>query len=218
MKDLARQRQILLIPGTFPTPFEGRPSAIGNRAHIFFPDGRVLTQNKLCLTPREKSPSGWMMSAGDELAIFEWRGFKVAVMVCLDIELPALSAKIAQEKIDLILVPSMTKKLAGYHRVFDCAKARAIELQAAIAVTGAIGGGPGREPNIAGASIFLPCEEKLGHTGLLAQITPSYTAEGEGPLLTAEIPLSDIRTLRQGQAEVWPGAWAADHVKICRSA
>ena len=215
LKELAQKHDILLCAGTFPSDFEG---SFANRAHIFFPDGRMIVQNKLCLTPKEKSPEGWMLRPGTELCIFEWRGCRICMLICLDIELPALSARIAQENTDLVLVPSMTKKLAGYHRVFDCAKARAVELQAAVAVVGAIGSGPGREPNISGASVFLPCEEKFGHTGVLAHIPPSYTAGGAGPLLTATLPVAEIRALRQGQAEVWPGAWTAGHVILSKSA
>lgn len=212
LQNLAKKHDLLLISGTFPAEHPAHTPPIANRAHLFFPDGKILTQNKLCLTPKEKNPEGWMLSTGKDVTIFDWRGFKMAVLICLDIELPALSAKIANENIDLVLVPSMTKKRAGYHRVFDCAKARAVELQAAIAVVGAIGGGRGRDPNISGASIFIPCEESLGHTGKLAEIPPSYQHDGAGPILTATLPLTAIRTLRQGTAEVWPGAWKAEHV------
>ncbi len=214
MRELAKKHQILLIAGSFPAASPGLTPPVVNRAHIFFPDGKVISQDKLCLTPKEKNPAGWQLSPGKAFQTFEWQGYKCCVLVCLDIELPALSARIAAEGIDLIFVPSMTKKLAGYHRVFDCAKARAIELQAAVAVVGVIGSAPGREPNISGASIFLPCEEQFGHTGVLAHIPPGYRTEGDGALLTAHVPLKAIRDLRQSGAEVWPGAWTLNQVKF----
>ena len=217
LKNLVLKHRILLISGSFPASFPGRTPPLANRAHIFFPDGTILTQDKLCLTPREKNPEGWQLSPGDDLNIFAWQGYRLCVLICLDIELPALSSKLAAEKVDMVFVPSMTKKLAGYHRVFDCAKARAIELQAAVAVVGVTGCAPGREANISGASFFLPCEEKFGHTGLLAHLPPSYEAAGAGELLTAHVPLADIRALRQNGAEAWPGVWTASHVHINKS-
>lgn len=217
MSDISRKHGLLVISGTFPARDPKLTPPYTNRAHIHFPDGRLLTQDKLCLIPSEKDPQSWHFSPGSELVLFDWLGYRLAVVICLDIELPALSAKIADQHIDLILVPSMTVKLAGYHRVASCAKARAVELLAAIATVGAIAGMPDSEQYIAGASFFLPCEEKFGHTGILAHINPSYTAEGPGPLLVQDIPLDDIRQMRQGQAEVWPGAWRAEGIKIVRA-
>ncbi|MBU6475962.1 MAG: hypothetical protein KGQ70_08345, partial [Alphaproteobacteria bacterium] len=211
MASLAVQYGLLVISGTFPVKHSGLNPPLVNRAHAFFPDGRLATQDKLCLTPFEKDPRDWNLSPGTALNVFEWQGYRMAVVICLDIELPALSARLATLDLDLILVPSMTAKLAGYHRVFSCARARAVELLAAVAAVGCIAGAPECEQEISGASFFLPAEEKFGHTGVLAELSPSYTAEGAGPLLVRELPLDDIRAMRRGgKGEVWPGAWTAD--------
>lgn len=219
LSELSRKHDMLLVSGSFPCEAPSQTPPFTNRAHSFFPDGRIITQDKLCLTPKEKNPEGWNLSCGSSVASFMWQDFRIAVIICLDIELPALSAKLAQEDIDLILVPSMTKTLAGYHRVFDCAKARAVELQAAIGVCGAIGHGPARNPNISGCSFFLPCEEELGSTGVLASTEPVRKVEGAGPMLVKTLPLGLIRALRHGTSgatgsEVWPGAWTGEHVKV----
>lgn len=214
LKAVSKKHGILIAAGSVPVHAPGNTPPLHNRAHAVFPDGRVLMQDKLCLTPKEKNPDGWHLSPGSTLQIFEWEGYRIAMLICLDIELPALSARLAGEDIDLILVPSMTKKLAGYHRVFDCAKARAVELQTAVAVVGCIASAPPREANISGASIFLPCEEQFGHTGIAAKIDPVYKTDGPGPLLIHVVPLGEIRKMRQGSAEVWPGSWTAGHVKV----
>lgn len=211
---LAKKHDMLLAAGTFACHLQGATPPFANRAHVFFPDGRMLMQDKLCLTPKEKNPEGWCLSTGSEIRPFMFKGFKIAVFICLDIELPALSARIASEHIDLILVPSMTKKLAGYYCVYDCAKARAVELQAAIGVCGAIAGAPGRDPNVSGAAFYLPCEEAFGHTGTLACVPPASAAKDAGPLLVATLPLGAIRAMRRGGAEVWPGAWSPNHVTV----
>lgn len=215
VSEIALKHGILVVSGSFPVHRPDLNPPLSNRAHIHFPDGKMLVQDKLCLTPFERDPMDWNLSPGDALSVFEWQGYRIAVVICLDIELPALSARMAALNIDLILVPSMTSKLAGYHRVFDCAKARAVELLTAVAAVGCIAGAPHCEQEISGASVFLPCEEKFGHTGILAEFPPSYTAEGVGPLLISDIPLADIRQMRRGgKAEVWPGTWNADHVKM----
>lgn len=214
MSALAKKHDLLLVSGSFPVPRPELNPPLSNRAHIHFPDGRMLTQDKLCLTPFEKDPTDWNLSPGDTFGVFEWKGYRMAVIICLDIELPSLSARISSLDIDLILVPSMTLKHAGYHRVNSCARARAVELLAAIVTVGNRSGALGVEKHVGGADIYLPCEEKFGHHGLLANIPPTDNAEGPGPMLHADIPLDEIRKLRRGGAEVWPGAWNGDHVKV----
>ncbi len=214
LKKIAKKHKLILIPGSFPVHAPGSNPPLHNRAHVIFPNGKILHHNKLCLTPSERNKNGWNFTPGNHIRVFTWEGFRCAVVICLDIEMPALSAKMASLDLDLIIVPSMTKKRAGYHRVADCAKARAVELQAAIADVGCIASASVRETNIGGAVVFLPCEEDLGHTGLLDIIKPVYKTKGIGPMLVADVPLATVRDIRKNRAEVWPGAWTANHVKV----
>lgn len=215
---LPARHGMALLAGSMPVACQPRTADAPpflNRAHLLLPDGRVVRQDKLCLTPGEKDPEGWNLSAGDQVKIVEWRGVRLATLICLDVEMPALSSLLAPLGLDLLLVPSMTGKLSGYSRVFGCARARAIELQCAVAAVGVIGAaatGKPREGNFSGASFYVPCEAPLGYDGRLAELEPRASADDEGPLLVAEVPLDALRALRQGQAEVWPGAWRADHV------
>jgi predicted amidohydrolase len=218
MSALAAKYKLLLVSGTFPVSRPELNPPLSNRAHIHFPDGRMLTQDKLCLTPFEKDPTDWNLSPGDTLTVFEWQSYRMAVIICLDIELPALSARLAELNLDLLLVPSMTVKLAGYHRVFTCARARAVELITAVAAVGTIAGAPRCEQEIGGASFFVPAEEVFGSTGILAEIAPSYAAESAGPLLIRDLPLAEIRAMRSGgKAEVWPGAWKGEGLVIVKA-
>lgn len=212
---LAAKHDLLIASGTMPVERKDLQPPFSNRAHIHFPDGKVITQDKLCLTPFEKDPAFWDLSCGDTLTVFEWKGFRLAVVICLDIEMPSLSARMAPLDIDLVIVPSLTAKLAGFHRVNSCARARAVELMAAVVTCGAIAGPPETEQQMGGMNFFLPAEEKFGHTGVLASLAPAYTAPDAGPLLVGDLPLAEIRAMRKGGAgEVWPGAWKADHVVI----
>ncbi|MGH6961827.1 MAG: nitrilase, partial [Dongiaceae bacterium] len=189
-----------------------------NRAWLILPDGRLVAYDKLVLTPGEKNPAGWSLVPGDCIRIVEWQGLRLAPLVCLDVEMPALAQRLAPLDLDLILVPSMTSFRSGYRRVFDCAKARAIELQTVVCAVGAIGVPArleGRESNTSGAAAFTPCEVALGHDGTEAAIGPWDRTDGPGPMLIArDLPVGQVRAMRRGSAEVWPGPWSAAHLAI----
>lgn len=211
LRPLPEKYGLALLAGSWPVR---HGTGYANRAHLLLQDGLLCVQDKLCLTPDERDPQAWSLVPGSSVNLIRWRGLKLAIVICLDIELPALAARLAACDLDLILVLSMTHKLAGYHRVFSCAKARAVELQAAVCAVGCLGRIGGTGPScVAGASVFLPCEETLGHSGTLAELPPTDQAADRGPLLIAhDLPIAEIRALRHGQAEVWPGAWNADHL------
>lgn len=216
LQPLVAQYGVALVAGTMPHDLgNGRYS---NRANVLFPDGRHLVQDKLALTPGERDPAAWCLSTGDSLRVMEIGGWRFAVVICLDIELPALSVRLATLDLDFIVVPSMTRLVSGNARVFGCARARAIELMTLVAAVGCIGERPlsgEAHPNTSGASLFLPCEESLGFTGLGPSTGISNRAEGAGPyLLCSDLPLALVRSLRRGGAEVWPGAWSAGHLVI----
>ncbi len=120
------------IVGTAPwrDPANGH---LHNRA-IIFSDGRVLHQDKMFLTPWEHE-----FRAGKELYVFEMSGLRVAVIICLDIEVPELSSRLRGLNIDLLLVPSATETIYGSERVTRCASGRAIELGCAVVVCPLVG-------------------------------------------------------------------------------
>ncbi len=222
IQTFADQYQIAILAGTIPVAEPaGQSSEHVNRSYFFSPNNAAVHQDKLCLTPSEQEPNGWCLTPAESIKIIQWQGIKIAILICLDIEMPALSVLLAPLDIDLILVPSMTSKPAGYHRVFGCAKARAIELQVAIAVVGPIGRAGddmvNRTQFSSAAAVYQPCEESLGHTGVLKErkISRGQMLEPlENELLIAKIDIQQIRDLRHGSAEVWPGGWNASHVSV----
>ena len=222
LRPLPSRYGVALLPGTMPWPKPGsKRKATGycNRALLLLPDGRVLTQDKLCLTPSERNPKGWLLTPGTELNVITWEDLRVAVIVCLDIEFTALMARLAKLDLDLLLVPAKTDMLSGYYRVFGCAKARAIEMQTVVCVVGAIGsplGHPALDTVLGGAAAYLPCEAALGSIGVVAALEPHAAASGLSPTLFANLPLGACRRIRHGgaEAEVWPGSWPADRIKI----
>ena len=208
-------RKLALAAGTMPVAEAG---GFVNRGQLLLPDGARGYQDKLCLTPFEKRVGGWRVNPGQALTVFEWRGLRLSMPVCLDIEQPDLAARMQKLDLDLVLVPSMTDLESGYRRVFGCAKARAIELLCPVAAVGVIGsqvlhGEP--DPATSGAAVYLPCEPSLGANGVHAEIPMLAESDGDGPLLIArDVPVGACRALRRNGAEAWPGPWDAGHVRL----
>jgi predicted amidohydrolase len=212
---MARELDLAVLAGTVPSRSE--PGGFRNRAHLFLPDGRVHRQDKLSLTPDERDPKAWMLEPGDRLGVVSWRGLRLAVVVCLDIEQPALAARLQGLDLDLVLVPSDTGLASGHARVFGCAKARAVELYCTVAAVGGVGAIPlsPTRPNVAGAAVYLPCEAAFGCSGVLADTGPRSAGQGSDDLLiVSDIPVGRIRTERSRGGEVWLGPWSADWLRI----
>ncbi len=213
LERLVAKHGLSIVAGSMPWETERGHT---NRTFALLEDGRAIAFDKLCLTPQEQNRDGWYLTAGDRLAVFELDGIRIALLICLDIEMPALSSLLAPVKPDLLLVPSMTPQLSGYYRVYDCAKARAIELMASVAVCGTVGGAPGAtidQGSVSGAALYVPCEPELGFTGIAASLPPVDGKGGEEPFLIADVPVGVVRKLRAGGAEVWPGNWSAEHIR-----
>ncbi len=216
LRPLVARHGVVLLAGTTPHGLGG--GRFANRANILYPDGRHLVQDKMALTPSERDPEAWNLTPGGKVQVLKLGQWRFAVVICLDIELPALSSRLAPLDLDFILVPSMTRLASGNARVFGCAKARAVELMTVVAAVGCVGERPlsgAAHSNTSGASVFLPCEEALGFLGL-GPTTGIVTGDaGPGPyLLCRDLPLGFVRGLRRDGAEVWPGAWNAAHLTI----
>jgi predicted amidohydrolase len=140
-----------------------------NQAFMFFPDGRIVTQKKLHLTPEEQSR--WPLAAGDELQVFETEWGKISILICYDIEFPELARNAAERGAELILCPSYTDTAAGYHRVRFCSHARAIENQLFVALSGLVGHLQEERPQVDSgyclAGVFTPCDFPFAEDGII---------------------------------------------------
>lgn len=198
---------VALCAGTMPVQLKkrGKPE-YRNRAVLLTPDGSRFEQDKLSLTPTERDAEGWWLEPGDSVQIVPWRGLRLAQIVCLDIEQPALAQLLAPHDLDLIIVPTMTARPSGYNRVLNCARSRAVELMLPVAMAGTVGtrrAPSGTEPNFGGAAVVLPCEPSLGYDGRHAELAPVAEIGGTGAVLIArDVPVGACRRLRAAGAEV----------------
>lgn len=215
LRELVARHGMALLAGTFPVYDLGPAALPVNRAWLLLPDGRVHEQDKISLTPSEQG----LFRHGAQITVLPWQGLRVAVVICLDVEFTALWARLGRLDLDLILIPAKTELISGYHRVVGCARARAIELQTAVGVVGAIGS-VARDPStevVGGAAAFLPCEASFAPDGVAAALEPRASAPDGSPLLICpDLPLGACRRVRHGgaEAEVWPASWSADAVAV----
>jgi len=128
--------------------------SLSNRA-VIFADGKLMHQDKLHLTPWESA-----FVPGDTLHLWDFGGFCIAVIICLDIEIPELSARLRDAGVDLILCPSATETILGVERVNRCASARSVELGCYVGVSHLTGRTASDliDDNIGRAALYRPSQ------------------------------------------------------------
>lgn len=131
-----------------------------NRAPILV-DDRLLHQDKLHLTPWESD-----FAPGKELRLWEFAGMRFAVVICLDIEIPEVSARLRGAGVDVLLVPSATETILGVERVDRCASARAVELGCIVGVSHLTGGADSGliEENFGRTAVYFPSQSAFRET------------------------------------------------------
>jgi predicted amidohydrolase len=96
----------------------------------------------------------------------------LGVAICYDSEFPLLVRRQVEAGADLVLVPSCTETLAGYHRVAIGSRARALENQCYVVQAPTVGQAPWShaiDDNHGAAGIYGPVDSSLKSDGVLAQ-------------------------------------------------
>jgi predicted amidohydrolase len=96
-----------------------------NVAHLFTPSGNVYTQDKLHVTPYERTQ--WDIQPGTEIKVFETPLARIGIQICYDIEFPEVARLLTLAGAEMIFVPFSTDEKKAYYRVRYCAHARAVE-------------------------------------------------------------------------------------------
>ena len=164
--ELARRHGVHILASSGPSRRDGR---YVNAARLFSPSGQAGVQEKLMMTPFER---GWGIAAGGSLRVFDTALGRIGVAVCYDSEFPLLVRALAEAGADLILIPSCTEFLSGYHRVRTAALARALENGCATVLSPTIGDAPWSpavDRNAGAAGVFVPADHGLSETGVLAE-------------------------------------------------
>jgi predicted amidohydrolase len=191
---LARPGKAVVL-GTVPWAVEG--GILRNRAPIVSA-GRELHQDKLNLTPWETGLRG-----GDTLHVWDFGGVRCAVVICLDIEVPELSAALRGKGVDLILVPSATENILGVERVGRCADARAVELCCHVGLSHLVGDINSSlvDANVGRLGVFSPSQSAFG--GSPRQRVSEVVSSGFHRL-RAELDITALRRQRDLALETNP--------------
>lgn len=206
---LARRLQLYLQPGSLPVlEDDGR---YRNRAWLFGPEGCLGYQDKLMMTRFEREE--WHIAGGREgLRIFDTTLGRLGILICYDSEFPLLARHLAEAGADLILVPSCTDTVAGFHRVRVGAQARALENQLAVLQSPTVGlapWSPALDENVGRAGLFVPPDRGMPADGVIAQ--SSDLCPELSQWLYADLDLDEVRRVRtNGQVFIrreWPEQW-----------
>lgn len=188
-RELAAKHGVHILVGSGPS--RKGPGRYTNAAQLVTPKGNVGVQEKLVMTPFEVD---WGISASDEMRVFDTSLGLIGINICYDSEFPLLARAMAEAGAELLLVPSCTERVSGYHRVRTGSRARALENQIAAVVSPTVGDAlwsPAVDHNSGSAGIYVPSEHTVSDTGILAQ--------GElnaAQWVAADIDLGRLRHLR----------------------
>ena len=163
---LAAEHQIYIQPGTFPV---AQGDGYVNRAYLFGPDGEIGFQDKQIMTRFEDEH--WHISPGHELKVFQLPFATVGINICFDSEFPLLARQQVEAGAELILVPSCTDTLAGYHRVQIGCRARALENQCYVVQSATLGEAewsPAVDENHGAAAVYTPIDKGFPSDGILS--------------------------------------------------
>ncbi|WP_409559980.1 carbon-nitrogen hydrolase family protein [Hyphomicrobium sp. MC8b] len=204
--DLAKKYKVHILVGSGPE--KTADGLFVNSAQLVTPKGSVGVQEKLVMTPFEKN---WGVTAGKTVRVFETSIGTFGIAICYDSEFPLISRAMAEAGAQVLLVPSCTERISGYHRVRTGSMARALENTIAAVQSPTVGDAPWSPAvdfNAGAAGIYVPSEHGISDTGVLAQGTLN-AAEW----VVAEIDIARLTHLRVsaemhnfGDWSVQPGA------------
>jgi predicted amidohydrolase len=167
---LAKQYGVYILAGSGPVRLADGPYV--NRATLHAPSGASAYQQKCVMTRFEAE--AWGISASEGLTVFDTAVGKLGVAICYDSEFPLIGRALAEAGAEILLVPSCTESLAGYHRVRASCAARALENQIFAVQSPTVGDAPwlaGLEANAGAAGAFAPPESRFCADGVIAQGT-----------------------------------------------
>ncbi|MCL6592632.1 MAG: carbon-nitrogen hydrolase family protein [Alicyclobacillus sp.] len=194
---LARDTGMYILGGTHVVQ---RGDTLQNVAFLFGPDGQVVEQPKLHLTPTEVQP--WGVTPGDKLRVFATRKGTVAILICYDAEFPELARMARARGADVIFCPSCTDDEHGFWRVRYSCHARAVENQVYVVTTGTVGALPSvpwMRSNFGQAAMLTPNDLGFPPRGVLAE-----GVVNQEMVITADLDLERLYEVRErGGVRPW---------------
>lgn len=191
VRGLAKKFGLTIIAGSHPVREKKR---LLNVSHVCLPNGLVMAQPKLHITPNERK--WWRMNGGDTLQAIDTPACKIGVLICYDIEFPEAAQYLAEQGAEIIFVPFCTDTRQGYLRVRYCAQARAVENQIYVALAGNVGNLPdvsNMDIQYGQACVLTPSDFAFARDGIKAEADSN-----EETVLISDLDLDDLHESRSG--------------------
>jgi len=165
-----------------------------NRAQVGLPDGTVLAYDKC--NPVQGERDVGTVPGEDAPPVVEHDGTTVGVVICYDVEFPAVIRDVVDRGAEVVAVPSWTGTEAGYQRVSRCCAARAVENQCFVAQVPMVGTHRSGERDPTGRSaVFAPCDDVFGPHG-----TRLTLPQDEHTAATGTVDVGALRDSREAAA------------------
>jgi predicted amidohydrolase len=190
-RTLANRYSIAIQAGTIPV--RQADDSYRNRAYLYTPDGEIGAQDKLQMTRFENEQ--WGIQGGDTIEVFPTPFGTLGISVCYDSEFPLIARKQVELGADVILVPSCTDTLAGYHRVKIGCQARALENQCYVVQACTVGRAewsPAVDENCGAAAVYAPADYGFPADGVVVA-----GKLNESGWLYADLDTRHVATVRQ---------------------
>jgi predicted amidohydrolase len=207
----AVRHNVYILAGS--VPMDHADGSRTNRAFLFTPDGSMGWQDKIVLTRWEREM--WHMTAGGEVRVFDTPFGPIGINICYDVEFPLVARRQAEAGARIILSQCCCDSLRGYYRVRVGARARALENQAYVVQSAAMGDSSwlaefGRIVGFAG--MFGPPDLGPHESGIIAQ---SKNTEPEW--VYATLDLKAVDRIRGDATIANQLEWSA-HMRIAKAA
>ncbi len=214
---LAVDRQLYIIAGSTPVRREG---ILYNVAHLFTPSGKVYTQDKLHITPDERTE--WGIHPGEEIRIFDTPLGRIAIQICYDIEFPEVSRLLALSGVEMVFVPMSTDERKAYNRVRYTAHARAVENSFYVIISANCGNLPTTKNyllNYGQSAVLTPSDHAFPLEAIAGEAEPNtetvVTAELDMSTLSYQRELGSVRPFFDGRPDLYE-LTAKKKIKIIR--
>jgi predicted amidohydrolase/GNAT superfamily N-acetyltransferase len=185
LKRMSAEYGVHIIGGSHPMR---RGDLVYNACPVFFPDGSMVLQPKIHITPSEFRY--WGITGGSELRVINTPKAKIGVLICYDSEFPETARYLADQGVEIIFVPYCTDDRPAYQRVRLCSAARAIENQVYVVTSGIIGNlpsVPAMDIHYGRAAVFTPSDFEFARDGIQAEADSNVEM-----LLVTDLDIDDL--------------------------
>jgi predicted amidohydrolase len=189
LRRLAGEYGVHVVGGSHPMR---RDNVTLNVCPFVFPNGELVLQPKLHITPTEREH--WGITGGDELRVISTPAAKVGVLICYDVEFPETARYLADQGAEIVFVPYCTDNREAHLRVRYCCQARAIENQLFVVSTGIVGNLPSvaaMDIHYGQAAIYTPCDFQFARDGVQAEADSNVEM-----LLINDLDIQDVYRVR----------------------